>query len=101
MNKKILNLFVICLSILVFSSFSLAQALKRTTYKTENIEFGVGGTVTVIGAPTGSVTIEGWNKNEVEVSAEIEMEAATEADLAELAKVNTFVIDEQFGHIRI
>jgi hypothetical protein len=101
MNKKILNSFILCLSILIFSNFSLAQALKRTTYKTENIEFGVGGTVTVIGAPSGSITIEGWSKNEIEVSAEIEMEAATEADLAELAKVNTFTIDEDFGHVRI
>lgn len=101
MHKKILNLLVLCLFSLIFSSFIAAQSIKRTTYKTENIEFGVGGTVTVIGAPSGSITIEGWNKNEVEVSAEIEMGAATEADLAELAKVNTFVIDEQFGHIRI
>ncbi len=101
MNKKILNLSVICLSMLIFSSFGLAQAFKRTTYKTETLEFGVGGTVTVIGAPTGSITIEGWDKNEVEVSAEVELQAASEADLAELAKVNTFVIDEDFGHIRI
>jgi hypothetical protein len=101
MNQKILKLAVICLSMLVFSGFSLAQAFKRTTYKTETIEFGVGGTVSVVGAPTGSISIEGWSKNEVEISAEIELQAASEADLAELARANTFVVDEQFGHIRI
>lgn len=101
MNKKILNLFIFSLSIIVFASFSFAQNLKRTIFKTETIEFGVGGTVTITGAPKGSITIEGWSKNEIEVSAEVEMEGATEADLAELAKVNGFVIDEQFGHIRI
>lgn len=101
MNKKILNLFIFSLSIIVFTSFSFAQNLKRTIFKTETIEFGVGGTVTITGAPKGSISIEGWSKNEIEVSAEVEMEGATEADLAELAKVNGFVIDEQFGHIRI
>lgn len=101
MNKKILNLFVFCFSILVFANLSFSQNLKRTTYKTESIEFGVGGTITIVGAPKGSIVIEGWSKNEIEVSAEIEMEAATEADLAELAKVNGFAIDEDFGHVRV
>ncbi len=75
--------------------------IKRTNYKTETIEFGVGGTVSIIGAPNGSITVEGWSKNQVEITAEVEMQAPTEADLAELAKVNGFVIDDDFGHIRI
>ncbi len=75
--------------------------IKRTTYKTETVEFGVGGTVSIIGAPAGSIRVEGWSKNAVEISAEVEMQAATEADLAELAKVNNFIIDDDFGHIRI
>lgn len=75
--------------------------IKRTNYKTETIEFGVGGTISIIGAPNGSIKVEGWQKNAVEISAEVEMQAASEADLAELAKVNGFVIDNDFGHIRI
>ena len=55
----------------------------------------------MIGAPNGSISIEGWQKNEVEISAEITNEAATEADLALLSKVNGFVIDDSFGKIRI
>lgn len=70
-------------------------------YKTEAVEFGVGGTVTIVGAPNGSVSVEGWSKNEVEVSAEIEMYGATEEDLAQLAAVNGFVINDDFGHVRI
>lgn len=101
MNKHILNLSLLCLSILIFTNLSPAQNLKRTAYKTETVEFGVGGTVTIVGAPNGSVVIEGWSKNEVEISAEIEMEAATEADLAEMAKVSTFAVDADFGHVRI
>lgn len=55
----------------------------------------------MVGAPVGSITVEGWQKNEIEVQAEIEMQAATEADLALLAQVNGFVLDEDFGHARI
>lgn len=75
--------------------------VKRTTYKNSNVSLGAGGTVTIVGAPEGSITIEGWQKNEVEISAEIEIQAGTEADLSELAKVNGFVVDEDFNHLRI
>jgi hypothetical protein len=101
MNTKIQKSFFLLLLVSLFVVSVSAQNLKRTAFKTENIEFGVGGTVTIVGAPMGSITVEGWNKNEVEISAEVEIEAATEADLTELAKVNGFAIDEQFGHIRI
>jgi beta-xylosidase len=93
-------------SILLFLAPCFAQEktqslIKRTAYKTETVELGAGGTVSVIGAPSGSIKVEGWQKNAVEISAEVEMQAASEADLAELAKVNGFVIDNDFGHIRI
>ena len=75
--------------------------LKRTIFKTENVELGAGGTIDVIGAPTGAIFIEGWQKNEVEISAEIETEAATEADLALLAQVNGFAVEQNFTSITI
>lgn len=100
----------LCLS--AVSTFLLSQAaapsfaqvkplIKRTTYKTEKMDFGAAGTITIVGAPQGSITVEGWQKNEVEVSADIEVQAENEADLAQLAKINGFVLDEDFGHIRI
>ena len=55
--------------------------IKRTAYKTDRFDFGVGGTVSISGAPNGSIRVEGWNNNEIEISAEIELNAATEADL--------------------
>lgn len=101
----------LCLSVflvLVLSLSSSAQIvggtaplLKRTAYKTETIDFGAGGTVSIVGAPAGSITVEGWQKNAVEVSAEVEVQAGNESDLALLAQVNTFNIDDDFGHIRI
>ena len=103
-NQKTIQTLLIAFALVVFSNICFAQTgklIKRTTYKTDSVEFGVGGTVTITGAPSGSISIEGWNKNEVEVSAEIEIQAATEADLTQLAAVNNFVIDQGFNHTRI
>jgi hypothetical protein len=75
--------------------------LKRTTARHESARLGFGGSLTVIGAPKGSITIEGWQKSEVDVSAEIELQAETEADLAKLATVNGFMFDEDLNHINI
>jgi hypothetical protein len=97
----------LCLSVVTLFLLSLpifAQTkplLKRTTYKTENIDFGAGGTVSIIGAPNGSISVEGWSKNAVEITADIEVQAETEADLALLAQINTFVLDENFGYITV
>lgn len=77
------------------------QLLTRSTRRRESSRFSYGGTVTLIGAPRGSVTVEGWNRNEVEVTADIELKAENEADLDQLAKVNTFVFDEDLNHISI
>ncbi|MCU1288731.1 MAG: hypothetical protein JWN60_960 [Acidobacteria bacterium] len=104
-NLKTINFLTLALVLSVFSLTCFAQSsqslLKRTTYKSDSLEFGAGGTVSIIGAPKGSLEIEGWDKNELEISAEIEVEGATEADLAKLADVNGFVLDDSFGHVRI
>lgn len=57
--------------------------------------------MTLIGAPAGSITIEGWQRNEVDIAAEIELHAATEEDLSRLATVNNFIIDSDTNHLRI
>lgn len=75
--------------------------LKRTATRRDSRRFAFGGTVTVVGAPRGAVTIEGWNRNEVELVADIELNAATEADLDQLAAVNSFVFDEDLNHLSV
>ena len=75
--------------------------LKRTITRHENVKLLFGGTLTVSGAPTGSITIEGWNRSELEVEASIELQAPTAADLDLLASVNTFIIDADVDHMRI
>jgi len=57
--------------------------------------------VTIVGAPAGSISIQGWDRNEVDVVADIELHAFTAEDLAKVAVVNNFVFDEDTNHIRI
>lgn len=75
--------------------------LVRTTVRHEVRRFAYGGTVTIVGAPAGAITIEGWTRNEVDITAEIQLKADTEADLDLLALVNGFIIDDDSNHIRV
>jgi hypothetical protein len=75
--------------------------LKRTTTRREVRTFGYGGTLTVYGAPVGSITVEAWPRAEVELIAEIELQAETAEDLARLAEVNGFVLSEDLNHLRV
>lgn len=101
---KIKSLFVASVAVLAFAIASFAQqpaAIKRTTYKADRIPFGVGGTLAVVGAPQGSIMVEGWTKNEVEINAEIEIQATNEADLAKLSAVTGFLTEESLGRTGI
>jgi hypothetical protein len=75
--------------------------LTRTTRRHEVRRFGYGGTVTISGAPKGSITVEGWSRSEVEMTADIELLAESEDDLNRLATVNTFVFDEDTNHLSL
>ena len=77
------------------------QLLTRTSTRRETRRFNYGGTVTLIAAPRGSVTVEGWPRNEVELTANIELKGPTEVDLDQLAAVNNFVFDEDMNHLSI
>jgi hypothetical protein len=78
-----------------------APLIKRTTTRREVRRLGYGGSVTVYGAPEGSVTVEGWSRPEVEITAEVEQSADTEENLSRLAALNTFALDEDLNHIRV
>jgi len=75
--------------------------LKRTTARRETLRFPYGGRLTVYGAPQGSLTVEAWERAEVEIAAEVELTADTEEDLARLAAVNTFHLDDDMNHITV
>lgn len=90
---KNLTLLINTIVMVVFAGVALS-AQTRTTTKTDKFDFGSGGTVTITGAPNGSVKVVGWAKNEIEVVATIGIDAKNEADFAKLAPVTGFVADE-------
>ena len=47
------------------------QLLKRTTFKTDKFDFGVGCTVSIVVSPVGSIRVEDTQKAAIEISAEI------------------------------
>ena len=75
--------------------------LVRTASHREVRRFGYGGTLTIYGAPQGAITVEAWPQSEVEITAEIELRADTEEELAQLARVNNFLLDQDANHIRL
>src|SRR5688572_26996231 len=102
MNIRIVVLAAFCVAVL--SATALSQTtplLKRTTSKTDRFDFGVGGTLIVTGAPVGSIKIEGWSNREIEISAEIEVQAANEKDLDAMSEATGFVLDESLGRTTI
>ena len=109
MNKSnllkliVLGLLLSCSSIFVHAQKDKANKplLKRTKYQTQSVEFGAGGTFSIIGAPNGSIEIEGWSKNEVEISSEIIVQAHNEKDLKLLADVTGFFVDEGLTKVSI
>lgn len=109
MNKNnlfkfiVLGIFISLASISIFAQKNGTNRplIKRTKYQTEKIEFGSGGSLSVIGSPNGSIEIEGWNKNEVEITSEIEIQAYTEKDLDLIAQVTGFALDEGLTKISI
>jgi hypothetical protein len=110
--KSFLAGAIIALTLFLPAPFAISQQKKkpvtirepqlvRTTVRHEQRRLGYGGTVTIVGAPDGSISIEGWPRNEVSISADIQLRADTEQDLAQLAAVNGFMLDEDANHIRI
>ncbi len=106
MKKKNLFKFIVIGILLTLGGGSLfAQTakplLKRTKYQTETLKFGAGGTLAVIGSPQGSIEIEGWSKNEIEITSEIEVQGFTEKDLEILAGITGFTVDEGLVKVSI
>lgn len=78
-----------------------APLLKRIVSRRESRRFGFGNTLTIHGAPAGSITVEGWPRPALEIEADIELQAGTEEELAQLAAVNNFLLDEGATHFHL
>ena len=97
--KKLI--FVFAAGLLLAAAAAVPAQLKRTTTKTDKFDFGAGGTVTLVGAPVGSVKITSSSRNEIEITAEIEVQAATDADLSAMASVTGFALQEGMTAVSI
>src|SRR6266404_1537283 len=75
--------------------------LKRVTNRHDLRQLGYGGTLSVTGAPEGSISVETWQRNEVDISAEIEIHGASEDDLNQLAAFDTFFVDSTRNHLQV
>lgn len=99
---KTLSIF---LAVFLLSTPLLAQeqsfSFKRTKSHSESVKFGPGGTISVVGAPNGGVTVKGWNKNEVKVEADITVYANSEKDAKRISDVTGFGIEESITSLRI
>ncbi len=91
MNIK--GLAMCSLFVVAFSIAALAQTA-RTTTKTDKFDLSSGATLTVTGAPNGSIKIVGSPKNEIEIIAIIGIEAANDVEFTKLAAITGFVTDE-------
>jgi hypothetical protein len=76
-------------------------ALRRATTRREVRRFGYGNSLTIYGAPEGSIAVEAWARPEIEIEADVELRANTEEELARMAAVNGFVLDEDSTHFRL
>jgi hypothetical protein len=110
---KFFSISTLLLTTLIPSSSAITQSQKkklevvtppqivRTISRHEVRRLGYGSSFTLVGAPSGSITIEGWARAEVDVSAEIELRAGSEADLELLSHFNNFVIDDDANHLQV
>ena len=102
MNKNRILFIVACIASLSLHAFAQTpQMLKRTITKSDKFDFASGGTVSIAGSPNGSIVVIGTSKNEIEITAEIELQATNETDLTNLAAVTGFVTDETTGRTGI
>lgn len=99
--KSLSFALLLTIAVVAFAQTGYGQTQKRITTKTDKFDFGAGGTVSVIGAPNGSIKLVGGSTDEIEITARIEIEAPTEADLNILAAVTTFVLTESSGRVSI
>ena len=95
------KLFFLVLAIGFCTAAVSAQGVKLTIIKTDRFDFGAGGTVVVSGAPQGSIKITPSQRNEIEIVANIELQAASEADIQKLAEITGFITTEDLGRTAI
>jgi len=101
MSKNRIYALVLIVLLCAAAAFGQTGLVKRVVSKSDKLDFGAGGTVAIVGAPKGSIRVEAAEQNEIEINAEITLQAASEADLDTLQKVTSYVLDESLGRVAI
>ena len=96
MRNRIITTVVMCMALFVASSFAQNNGmLTRKVTRSDRLDFGAGGTVSITGAPLGSIKVVGGSTNEIEITAQIELQAITEDDLSLLEAVTGFATPDE------
>ncbi len=95
------RLFTVIVFTLAFAAFAVAQKPTRTINKDLTVPSGAGNTLTIFGAPTGSITVTSHALSRIEISAKITLEAPTNEGLEQLAAVTGFVSEEGTASLTI
>lgn len=99
-NRKYLLAALTCAAVFALSIAASGQ-VRRSVTKTDRFDFGAGGSVTLIGAPEGAVTIRSGTRNEIEITAVSTLTAPTDADAAKFSGSMGFVTQESLGRTTI
>jgi hypothetical protein len=95
MRNQIIAAVLLGIALFVVSGFGQNNGLlTRKITRSDKFEFGAGGTVSITGAPMGSIQVVGSSSSEIEINAAIEIHASTEAELTQLEAVTGFATDE-------
>jgi hypothetical protein len=98
---KLFRSALVGVCVCVLAAVCGAQVLKRTTTKTDTIPLGAGSTVSIMGAPVGSIKVNVIPGNDIQITAEIEVQAANETDLAGAAVLTGYLTQESLGKLAI
>ncbi|MBP9664757.1 MAG: hypothetical protein KBD94_09050 [Pyrinomonadaceae bacterium] len=99
MNRKLI--LALGFAALLCSTVSAQELLTRRITKTDRFDFGAGGTVAITGTPNGSIRVSASATNEIVITADIELQGRSAADLDRLANVTGFITDETMGRTAV
>ncbi len=97
----VLSLIAISFASIYAQESNIKKPLRKVVEKTLEYDFGSGGTVSITASKHGSISVEGWNKQEVEVVTEVVVEATNAQDLNTIAAVCGSTVEDSMSHLRI
>lgn len=101
MMNKLFRCLAYVVVIVACQTLAIAQNQTRTIEKNFMVPSGPGNTLTIYGAPKGSMTITGSASNEIEIGAKITLEGPSSAVIDQLAAVTGFITEESTGMLII